>query len=185
MSLSTPALVEMTMTILRRAMVTMNKARQPSLRPLSNTSWPRIACSRLTRTTRKFYFRRIHVKEPDQMVKSSTTLACCHGGKSSPLIFPFWLALPVPYSAFRIWIRCQNVHFRPPAIRIPTSAMCWSPTRWTPSSTSAIIRTLTVHSRLTFFYKHMNIYDENNDAREKAMAETLWWWAAAIAAGYR
>jgi hypothetical protein len=30
----------------------------------------------------------------------------------------------------------------------------------------------------------MNGYDENNDAREKAMVETLWGWAAAIAAGY-
>jgi len=28
----------------------------------------------------------------------------------------------------------------------------------------------------------MNGYDENNDAREKATAEMLWWWAAAIAA---
>jgi hypothetical protein len=31
----------------------------------------------------------------------------------------------------------------------------------------------------------MNGYDENNDAGEKATAETLWWWAVAIAAGYR
>jgi hypothetical protein len=31
----------------------------------------------------------------------------------------------------------------------------------------------------------MNGYDENNDAEEKATAETLWWWAVAVAAGYR
>jgi hypothetical protein len=30
----------------------------------------------------------------------------------------------------------------------------------------------------------MNGYDENNDAGEKATAEMLWWWVAAIAAGY-
>jgi hypothetical protein len=31
----------------------------------------------------------------------------------------------------------------------------------------------------------MNGYDENNDAREKATVETLWWWATAGAVGYR
>jgi hypothetical protein len=31
----------------------------------------------------------------------------------------------------------------------------------------------------------MNRYDENNDVREKAMAETLWWWVATVAVGYR
>jgi hypothetical protein len=88
--LSTSALVEMTTTtIFRRMTTTTSKARRPSLRPLSNTSWPRITCSRLTRVTRKFCFKKIHVKKPDQMVKSSTTSACCHGGKSSLPIFPF------------------------------------------------------------------------------------------------
>jgi hypothetical protein len=63
--------------------------------------------------------------------------------------------------------------------------MRWSPTRWTRSFTLVPIRTWTVHSRLTFFYKHMNGHDENNDAWEKATAETLWWWVVAVAAGYR
>jgi hypothetical protein len=31
----------------------------------------------------------------------------------------------------------------------------------------------------------MNGYDENNDAGEKAMTETLWWWAIAVATRYR
>jgi hypothetical protein len=31
----------------------------------------------------------------------------------------------------------------------------------------------------------MNGYDENNDAGEKATAETLWWLVVAVAAGYR
>jgi len=31
----------------------------------------------------------------------------------------------------------------------------------------------------------MNGYDETNDAGEKATAEMLWWWAAAIVARYR
>jgi hypothetical protein len=30
----------------------------------------------------------------------------------------------------------------------------------------------------------MNGYDENNDAKEKATTEMLWWWAIAIATGY-
>jgi hypothetical protein len=81
--LSTPALVKMTTTtILRRATMTTSKARRPSSRPLSSTSWFHIACSRLTKATRKIYFMRIHVKEPDQMAKSNTMLSSCHGGKS-------------------------------------------------------------------------------------------------------
>ncbi len=35
---------------------------------------------------------------PDGKVKHES--ACCHGGKSSPPIFPFWLAPPVPYLHF-------------------------------------------------------------------------------------
>jgi hypothetical protein len=70
--LSTPALVEMTSTtIFRRVTVTTSKGRQPSSRPLSSTSWPRIAYSKLTRTIRKFCVRRIHVKEPDQMANQA------------------------------------------------------------------------------------------------------------------
>jgi hypothetical protein len=101
--LSTSALVEMTATtIFRRATATTSKARRPNSKPLSSTSWPHIACSRLTKATRKFCFRTIHVKEPDQMAKSSTMSTYCHGEKSSLPIFPFWLAPPVPYSTFRL-----------------------------------------------------------------------------------
>jgi hypothetical protein len=77
----------------------------------------------------------------NQMAKSSTTSTCCHGGKSSPPIFPFWLTPPVPYSALRLWVQCWNVHSCPLAIRGPTSVTRWSPRCWTPSSTSAPIKT--------------------------------------------
>jgi hypothetical protein len=62
------------------------------------------------------------------MAKSSTTLACCHGGKSSSPIFPLRLAPPMPYFAFWLRVRCRNVHSRLPTIRGPTSVMHWSPT---------------------------------------------------------